>query len=186
MAATRRRAPVGEPMGEPVVYGTLRTPWGKLWVAASRSGLVALSFRPQPAGRLAEGLAGRVPVVFVRDPGGLAEYEAALAAFLDGQTSRLVLPVDLRGVGEFARRVYEVTRAIPWGQTRSYAEVAEQVESRRHARAVGQALADNPVPIVIPCHRVVASRGGLGGFSAGLVWKRRLLALERGQQVLGV
>jgi O-6-methylguanine DNA methyltransferase len=172
MADRRRR----EPVGEPVVYGTLRTPWGKLWVAASRRGLVALSFNPRPAGRLAETLARRVPVVFVRDPEGL----------LDGRTGRLSLALDLRGVGEFAARVYEATCAIPWGATRSYAEVAEQVGSRQHARAVGQALAANPVPIVIPCHRVVASRGGLGGFSAGLVWKRRLLALERGQQVLGV
>ena len=184
MAAARRKAAGREPVGEPVVYGTLRSPWGRLWVAASGRGLVALSFRPQPAGRLAEGLAGRVPVVFVRGGHGLAEYETALVAFLDGRTTRLSLPVDLRGVGEFAVRVYEATRAIPWGETRSYAEVAEAVASRRHARAVGQALADNPVPIVIPCHRVVASRGGLGGFSAGLVWKRRLLALERGQQVL--
>lgn len=181
--AGRRR---DEPVGERVLYGTLRSPWGRLWVVASRAGLVALSFRPQPAGRLAEGLARRVPVVFVRDPEGLGVFEKALSAFLDGRTGRLDLPVDLRGVGRFAERVYEVTRRIPWGATRTYGEVAEEVESRRHARAVGQALADNPVPIVIPCHRVVAARGGLGGFSAGLVWKRRLLALERGQQVLGV
>jgi O-6-methylguanine DNA methyltransferase len=182
MAGRRRR----QAIGEPVVYGTLRTPWGKLWVVASRHGLVALSFGPRPAGRLAESLARRVPVVFVRDPEGLLEYEQALSRFLDGRTGRLSLAVDLRGVGEFAVRVYEVTRSIPWGATWSYAEVADRVESRRHARAVGQALAANPVPIVIPCHRVVAARGGLGGFSAGLVWKRRLLALERGQQVLGV
>ncbi len=171
---------------EPVAYGTLRTRWGRLWVAASDRGLVALSFRPQPAGQLAEALVRRVPVVFVRDPRRLAQFERALSEFLDGRPDRLALDLDLRGVGEFAARVYEVTRAIPWGATRTYAQVAEEVRSRHHARAVGQALAANPVPIVIPCHRVVAARGGLGGFSAGLVWKRRLLALERGQQVLGV
>jgi methylated-DNA-[protein]-cysteine S-methyltransferase len=186
MAAVRSRAAGAEPASEPVSYGALRTPWGNLWVVASRDGLVALSFRHQPAGRLAEGLARRVPVVFTRGQRGLARYEAALTAFLDGRTNRLDLPVDLRGVGVFAQRVYAATRAIPWGELRSYAEIAEQVESRRHARAVGQALAGNPVPIVIPCHRVVASQGALGGFSAGLAWKRRLLALERGQQVLEV
>jgi hypothetical protein len=121
MAGRRRsrRAP------EPVRYGSVTTAWGKLWLAASREGIVAVSFRAQPAGRLAESLAKRVPVVLVRDPEGLAE---------------------------------------------SY----------------GKALAANPVPIVIPCHRVVESRGGLGGYTAGMSWKRRLLALERGQQVLEV
>jgi methylated-DNA-[protein]-cysteine S-methyltransferase len=147
---------------------------------------VALSFRPQPAGRLAEGLSRRVPVVLIREQDGLAEYEDALSEFLEGGSAPLRLQVDLRGVGEFARKVYDVTRAIPAGSTWSYAQVAKRVASSRHARAVGQALAANPVPIVIPCHRVVESRGKLGGFSAGLVWKRRLLALERGQQVLDV
>lgn len=182
MAARRRK----EATAEPVRYGTLRTPWGKLWVAASDLGLVTLSFRSQPAGRLAEGLAKRVPLVLVRDRAGLLEYERALSAFLEGSKTDLELPVDLRGVGEFPRRVYDVTRDIAPGRTWTYAQVAERVVSRRHARAVGQALAVNPVPIVIPCHRVVESRGRLGGFSAGLVWKRRLLALERGQRVLNV
>ena len=184
MAARRRkrRAP------EPVRYGSVVTPWGKLWLAASREGIVAVSFRSQPAGRLAEALGKRVPVVLVRDPEGLAEsYGKALSAFLDGRTGKLKLPVDYRGMHEFQSRVYEVIQEIPPGDTWTYAEVAEKVAgTRRHARAVGQALAANPVPIVIPCHRVVESRGGLGGYIAGMSWKRRLLALERGQQVLEV
>ncbi len=93
MADRRRR----EAVGEPVVYGTLRTPWGKLWVVASRRGLVALSFGHRPAGRLAESLARRVPVVFVRDPEGLLEYEQALSRFLEGRTSRLSLALDRLG-----------------------------------------------------------------------------------------
>jgi O-6-methylguanine DNA methyltransferase len=183
MAAQRRKARAPEP----VRYGSVTTPWGKLWLAASGVGIVAVSFRSQPAGRLAEALGKRVAVVLVRDPEGLAEsYGKALSAFLDGRTGKLKLPVDYRGMHEFQAKVYEAIREIPPGDTWTYAEVAEKVATRRHARAVGQALAANPVPIVIPCHRVVESRGGLGGYTAGTVWKRRLLALERGQQVLEV
>jgi len=179
------RRPRGKP-GEPVRYGTIATPWGKLWIAASARGLVAISFRSQPAGRLAETLAKRVPVTLVRDAEGFAVYQKALSAFLDGGSEELDLPVDARGMNEFQEKVYRAIRDIPPGETWTYAEVAEKVATRQHARAVGQALAVNPVPIVIPCHRVVESRGGLGGYLAGMTWKRRLLALERGQQVLEV
>lgn len=183
MAARRRRSRAPEA----VRYGTVVTPWGKLWLAASDEGLVAISFRSQPAGRLAESLAKRVPVVLVRDPEGLAaSYGRALSAFLDGKAGKLKLPVDYRGMHEFQAKVYEAILQIPPGDTWTYADVAEKVATRQHARAVGQALAANPVPIVVPCHRVVESRGGLGGYSAGASWKRRLLALERGQQVLEV
>ena len=177
----RARAP------EPIRYGSVTTPWGKLWLAASREGIIAVSFRAQPAGRLAETLGKRVPVVLVRDPEGLAKaYGKALTDFLDGRTGKLELPVDTRGMHAFQAKVYDEIRKIPPGDTWTYAEVAEKVATRQHARAVGQALRVNPAPIVIPCHRVVESRGGLGGYMAGMSWKRRLLALERGQQVLEV
>ena len=180
----RRRARDTTP--ERVRYGVLRTPWGRLWVAATEKGIVALSFRRQPAGKLAESLLKRGDVRFIRDAIGLRPYESALSRFLSGQTSRLEIPVDLRQQSDFAIAVYRATRAIPAGETRSYAQVAAEVGGRQYAHAVGQALSANPVPIVIPCHRVIASGGGLGGFTGGLTWKRRLLALERGQQVLSV
>jgi methylated-DNA-[protein]-cysteine S-methyltransferase len=183
MAARRRHR---DRRPESVRYGALRTPWGKLWVAATDKGLIALSFQRQPAGKLAEGMSRRAEIQLVRDPEGLRPYEEALGSFLAGRVSRLRVAVDLRGESGFARRVYEVTCAIPVGQTRSYGEVASQVGGRNFARAVGQALAANPVPIVIPCHRVIAADGGLGGFTGGLNWKQRLLALERGQQVIRV
>ena len=121
-----------------------------------------------------------------RDTEILKPYEKALANFLDGRTGRVKIPVDLRGESDFARRVYDIIQKIPSGETRSYAQIASRVGGKQFARAVGQALAANPIPIIIPCHRVVASDGKLGGFSSGLTWKRRLLALERGQQVLVV
>jgi len=87
--------------------------------------------------------------------------------------------LDLDGVSPFLRAVWEATRDIPRGQTCSYGELAARVGRPGAARAVGQAMARNPWPIVVPCHRVVASDGGLGGYGGGLDMKRRLLSLER-------
>ncbi len=83
-------------------------------------------------------------------------------------------------VPEFNRRVYAVARAVPPGETITYGEIAERIGERGAAQAVGQALGRNPFPIVVPCHRVLAADGGLGGFSAhgGVATKRRMLAIE--------
>jgi methylated-DNA-[protein]-cysteine S-methyltransferase len=91
---------------------------------------------------------------------------------------RFTVPLDLSGLSPFHRRVLQATRRIPYGRTATYRDLARRVGRPRAARAVGQAMARNPVPLVIPCHRVVAAGGGLGGFSGGLDLKRRLLALE--------
>ncbi len=90
------------------------------------------------------------------------------------------VPIDWTGRSPFQVRVLQACRAIPWGETRTYAQLAVQVGSPRAARAVGSVMANNRVPLVIPCHRVVGSRGSLGGFSSrtGLRMKRRLLQLE--------
>lgn len=88
-------------------------------------------------------------------------------------------PVDLSSLTPFQREVLEEVREIKWGEVRSYEEIGERLGDRRKARAVGQALARNPIPIIIPCHRVIRKDGGLGGFSWGLEWKILLLRLER-------
>jgi methylated-DNA-[protein]-cysteine S-methyltransferase len=106
---------------------------------------------------------------------------AAIAALLAGERRELIdLTLDTDGIPEFNRRVYDVARAIPPGSTLSYGEVAERLGAPGAARAVGQALGENPWPIIVPCHRVLAADGGIGGFSApgGTATKRRLLALE--------
>jgi methylated-DNA-[protein]-cysteine S-methyltransferase len=94
--------------------------------------------------------------------------------------------LDLRSATPFSKRVWRATSKIPYGQVRSYAWVAEKLGNPDAARAVGGALGRNPVPIFIPCHRVLDSDGGLGGFGAGLPLKRWLLALESGQPSLGL
>ncbi len=91
--------------------------------------------------------------------------------------------LDLSTATPFQRQVWEKTRLIPYGETRSYSWVAEQIGKPGAARAVGQALGRNPLPIIIPCHRVVASDGKLCGFAGGLGMKRRLLSLEASAKV---
>jgi methylated-DNA-[protein]-cysteine S-methyltransferase len=115
------------------------------------------------------------------------EIRAALdriVALFDGEPCDLsVLPLDMDGVPPFHRRVYEITRRIPPGATSSYGEIAARLGAPRAARAVGQALGQNPFPIVVPCHRVLAAGGKTGGFSAhgGVATKLRMLAIEGAQ-----
>jgi O-6-methylguanine DNA methyltransferase len=139
----------------------------------SERGLAQLEFpsrassRPDPAPRL--------PVPQRRWAGLTAR---ALARALAGRTPERLPPLDESGTA-FQRAVWRALRAIPPGATRTYAEVARQVgRSAGAARAVGQACGANPIPVLTPCHRVVAAGGRLGGFSGGLAWKRRLLARE--------
>lgn len=88
------------------------------------------------------------------------------------------IPVDYGKATSFQIRVWEALRAIPWGETGTYGELAARAGSPRGARAVGQALGANPVPIIVPCHRILAAGSRIGGFGAGLGWKRELLRLE--------
>lgn len=108
----------------------------------------------------------------------VTEARAQLVAFLEGKRRGLDFPIDLSGGSAFQRRVWRAILRIPYGRVRSYKWVALRVGGARYARAVGHALGANPVPIVIPCHRVVAQDASLGGFTGGLRTKRRLLALE--------
>jgi len=102
----------------------------------------------------------------------------AVTRVLQGRAVGELPPLDLVGGTPFQRRVWAVLRQIPAGRTESYGQVAAALGSPGAARAVGSACGANPVPLLIPCHRVLASGGGLGGFSGGLHWKRRLLACE--------
>lgn len=98
--------------------------------------------------------------------------------YLEGERRRFTVPLDLSGVPDFTRRVLDATGEIPYGEVRTYAEVAAAAGSPRGARAAGNALGSNPIPIVIPCHRIVRTSGALGGYTGGLPTKRRLLELE--------
>jgi methylated-DNA-[protein]-cysteine S-methyltransferase len=117
-------------------------------------------------------------------PAEVRQAIEAMGALLRGESSELrSFPLDLDGIAPFEQRVYEVARTIPPGTTLSYGEIARRLGAPGAARDVGQALGRNPFPIVVPCHRVVAAGGKLGGFSArgGATTKRRLLSVERAQ-----
>ena len=103
---------------------------------------------------------------------------AALHAVLSGQPPGKLPPLDLRSGTAFQQRVWAALRRIRVGQTKAYAQIAAEIGSPKGGRAVGGACGANPIPLLIPCHRVLASGGKLGGFSGGLPWKKRLLAVE--------
>jgi len=98
--------------------------------------------------------------------------------YFNGQKAHFPDKLDLSGATPFQREVWEATRLIPYGETRSYKWVAGQIKKPKAARAVGQALGKNPLPIIVPCHRVLANDGKLGGFTGGLDTKKSLLHLE--------
>ena len=108
----------------------------------------------------------------------LKDAREQVVRFLAGRTRRLTIPIDLTNASPYQRRVWRAARQIRYGRARSYQWVAARVGGKQHARAVGLALGANPVPLIVPCHRVVAHDGSLGGFSGGLGMKKRLLALE--------
>ncbi len=114
------------------------------------------------------------------EPGYFADLPQRIKDYLDGKPVGFPARLDLSRASPFQRKVWEVTRSIPYGETRSYAWVAGKLGSSKAARAVGQALTRNPLPIIIPCHRVIHSDGSLGGFGSGELWKRSLLETETG------
>jgi len=107
-----------------------------------------------------------------------------IVEYLRGKRAFFSVPVDLSEAGAFQRRVLEAAREIPFGEARPYAWVAERIGNPHAVRAVGTALGRNPVPILVPCHRVLRTDGGLGGYAFGLDLKTRLLGLERATPVL--
>jgi len=108
----------------------------------------------------------------------LTQTRAALDAVLTGKNPRELPPLDWSGHTEFRQNVWRAMLRIPPGATKSYGEIAVELNKPLASRAVGGACGANPIPVLIPCHRVLAANGRLGGFSGGLDWKRRLLAIE--------
>jgi len=165
-------------------YLTKPTRIGDVWLAATPKGVFRMNLGGVDADALRSFFAARKDVVL--EEGGPALERAAreVAHYLDGKQRKFSVPLDLTGWSPFAKRVWRVTARIPFGQVRSYAWVADRVGGPNFARAVGGALGMNPVPIIIPCHRVVGANGMLGGFTGGLHIKRWLLEHEAGSQTL--
>ena len=156
-----------------------QTPWGWMGVSETTKGIdavvlpkasrQAVLFELQPASAVL--LDGQVS-------SRLREAQAQLTDYLAGTRRSFDLPLDLSQGTSFQRKVWRTLRRVSYGRLRSYQWVAVRVGGRQYARAVGNAVGANPMPIVIPCHRIVAQDASLGGFSGGLPTKRRLLRLE--------
>ena len=159
-------------------YSLLDTPWGQMFVAATGVGFCYLSLNKVDIDNLLRSPLLQRRVHLVRDDGGFSEFNGRLRDYLEGRKVTFPEPLDLRGSTPFQRKVWQLTATIPYGEMRSYAWLAERMGHPRAARAVGKSLALNPLPILIPCHRVVRKNGKLGGFSGGLELKRRLLEVE--------
>ncbi len=142
------------------------TPIGRLRVVSSSRGLAGWLRQQAPDAELAQ------------DDAANREVRDQLLAYLEGGRHDFDLELDVRGT-DFQCAVYDELLAIPYGETRSYADVARSVGRPKAVRATGTANGSNPIPLIVPCHRVVASNGGLGGYGGGLPLKRRLLAMER-------
>jgi O-6-methylguanine DNA methyltransferase len=167
-----------------VSHLSLKSRIGDIWLAASQRGLFWVNLGPLDVDSI-ESAYERTPGVAFQKGGKRVEQAAReLLLYLEGKLTRFSVKLDLRAATSFSKKVWRATSRIPYGQVRSYAWVAERLGDPNAARAVGGALARNPVPIFIPCHRVLDSHGGLAGFAAGLPLKKWLLALESGQPSL--
>ncbi len=155
------------------------TPWGWMGLSETTKGINAvvlpkvsrqavLSELGSPSADLLEGLTSP----------RLREAQAQLTSYLAGMRRSFELPLDLSRGTSFQQKVWRTLRGISYGRLRSYQWIALRVGGRQYARAVGNAVGANPIPIVIPCHRIVAQDASLGGFSGGLPTKRKLLTLE--------
>ncbi|TME50434.1 MAG: methylated-DNA--[protein]-cysteine S-methyltransferase [Chloroflexi bacterium] len=158
-------------------YATLDTPIGRLLVAATAEGLVRIGFEDEGDGPLIE-LSALVSPRIMETPGRVDEARRQLDSYFDRGLRQFNLPLDWRLVGSFGRRVLGRVARVPYGGVESYGDVAVEIGHPRAARAVGNAVGANPMPIVVPCHRVVRTGGALGGYGGGLPRKRFLLELE--------
>ncbi len=156
-----------------------KTPLGPVWVAAGPRGLVAVEYDGSEANFRAY-LVKHIKCQPVRSAEKVGAAKGQVRKYLLGQSNKLDLDVDLGSITPFQRRVLEETRKVPRGQVSTYAEIARRIGNPKAVRAVGQALRNNPMPIVVPCHRIIASDGTLGGYGGRMRDKRKieLLRLE--------
>lgn len=159
-----------------LVMSTMPSPVGTLTLVARDEGLVAILWENDRPGRVKLG-----PCVDAQGHPVLVETERQLAAYFAGDLKAFSVPLAFEGT-EFQKSVWQALLSIPYGETRSYAEIARQVGRPTAFRAVGAANGRNPISIIAPCHRVVGSGGDLTGFAGGLAAKEYLLRHERGDQ----
>lgn len=176
LAAFRRRAMADGILD--VAYGFVDTPLGTMAVFVTPRGLVRLAYERDGFDRAIEEMAERVSPRVVAAPERTDEARRELDEYFAGERRSFEVPIDWSLVRGFNLGVLRATAAIPYGSLSTYRDVAAAAGNPRAARAAGNALGGNPIPIVVPCHRVVHAAGGLGGYTGGLERKELLLGLE--------
>jgi methylated-DNA-[protein]-cysteine S-methyltransferase len=161
-----------------VAYRTLDTPVGPLLLAATEAGLVRVAYAVEGHERVLEKLASRISPRILSASARLDPVARELDEYFAGRRKSFDIAVDLRLARGFRRAVLERLPTIGYGQTRSYSVMAAAAGNPRAVRAVGTACATNPLPLIVPCHRVVRSDGSLGGYVGGLDVKKTLLQME--------
>ena len=161
-----------------VAYATADSPFGPLLLATTRRGLVKVSFPIFDPDETLQDLATRISPRVLEAPAQLDEARQQLDRYFEGQLHEFDLPLDWQLSRGFRLRALRAIDRIPYGQTRSYTQIATSAGNERAVRAAGTACGSNPIPIVVPCHRVLRSGGALGGYGGGLPMKEALLELE--------
>lgn len=161
-----------------VAYAMSDSPFGPLLLAATPRGLVKLSLPGYDPEEALEDLAARISPRVLEAPARLDRTRRELDLYFEGRLTEFDLPLDWRLSKDFRRRALRAIDRIPYGKTRSYTEIARSAGNERAVRAAGTACGANPIPIVVPCHRVLRSSGALGGYGGGLPMKEALLELE--------
>jgi methylated-DNA-[protein]-cysteine S-methyltransferase len=161
-----------------VAYATTDSPFGRLLLARTPRGLVRVGLPNQDPDQVLRDLSQRLSPRVLEAPAELDEARRQLELYFEGELDRFALPLDWSLSTGFRARVLRAIDRIPYGQTRSYAEMAKVAGNERAVRAAGTACGSNPIPLVVPCHRVLRTGGALGGYGGGLPMKRALLELE--------
>jgi len=162
-----------------VAYAGVDSPLGSLTVAATPRGLLRVAYDSyRSRDEVLEDLAARVSPRVLEDPSRLDDVRRELDEYFEGKRTDFHVPIDWSLTRGFTRKVLNETARIRYGELRTYADVAGRAGNPRAVRAAGNALGANPLPVVVPCHRVVRTGGGLGGYTGGLERKEFLLRLE--------
>jgi methylated-DNA-[protein]-cysteine S-methyltransferase len=162
-----------------VAYASADSPFGTLLLAKTPRGLVRLGLPGEDVETMLADLAGRISPRVLQDPSRLDEERRELDDYFAGRRHAFELPIDWQLSGGFLLRARQGIAAIPYGETRTYTDLARAAGNERAVRAAGSACSRNPIPLVVPCHRVLRSDGSLGGYAGGLEMKERLLELEQ-------
>jgi methylated-DNA-[protein]-cysteine S-methyltransferase len=161
-----------------IAYATVDSPFGPLLIATTPRGLVRVSLPGYDPEETLEELSARISPRVLEVPSRLDPVRRQLDLYFEGRLREFDLPLDWQLSKGFRRRALRAVDRIPYGKTRSYTQIATSAGNERAVRAAGTACGANPIPIVVPCHRVLRSGGGLGGYGGGLPMKEALLELE--------